>query len=182
MAELHDDILEILLSEEEIHAKVRELGAQITKDYAGKTPFFLGVLKGCYVFMADLTRCIDLPCTMDFLAVSSYGGGTSTTGAVRITKDLSRDIEGKDVIIVEDILDSGVTLSYLKTYLANRKPASIRIVTLLDKPARRRADIKADYCGFAVPDEFVVGYGLDYAESYRNLPYIGILKPEIYSR
>ena len=182
MAELHDDILEILLSEEEIHAKVRELGAQITKDYAGKTPLFLGVLKGCYVFMADLTRCIDLPCTMDFMAVSSYGGGTSTTGAVRITKDLSRDIEGKDVIIVEDILDSGVTLSYLKTYLANRKPASIRIVTLLDKPARRRADIKADYCGFAVPDEFVVGYGLDYAESYRNLPYIGILKPEIYSR
>jgi hypoxanthine phosphoribosyltransferase len=182
MAELHDDILEILLSEEEIHARVRELGAQITKDYAGKTPFFLGVLKGCYVFMADLTRCIDLPCTMDFMAVSSYGGGTSTTGAVRITKDLSRDIEGKDVIIVEDILDSGVTLSYLKTYLANRKPASIRIVTLLDKPARRRADIKADYCGFAVPDEFVVGYGLDYAESYRNLPYIGILKPEIYSR
>ena len=182
MAELHDDILEILLSEEEIYAKVRELGAQITKDYAGKTPFFLGVLKGCYVFMADLTRCIDLPCSMDFMAVSSYGGGTSTTGAVRITKDLSRDIEGKDVIIVEDILDSGVTLSYLKTYLANRKPASIRIVTLLDKPARRRADIKADYCGFAVPDEFVVGYGLDYAESYRNLPYIGILKPEIYSR
>ena len=182
MAELHDDILEILLSEEEIHAKVRELGAQITKDYAGKTPFFLGVLKGCYVFMADLTRCIDLPCTMDFMAVSSYGGGTSTTGAVRITKDLSRNIEGKDVIIVEDILDSGVTLSYLKTYLANRKPASIRIVTLLDKPARRRADIKADYCGFAVPDEFVVGYGLDYAEAYRNLPYIGILKPEIYSR
>ena len=182
MAELHDDILEILLSEEEIHAKVRELGAQITKDYAGKTPLFLGVLKGCYVFMADLTRCIDLPCTMDFMAVSSYGGGTSTTGAVRITKDLSRDIEGKDVIIVEDILDSGVTLSYLKTYLANRKPASIRIVTLLDKPARRRADIKADYCGFAVPDEFVVGYGLDYAEAYRNLPYIGILKPEIYSR
>ncbi len=182
MAELHDDILEILLSEEEIHARVRELGAQITKDYAGKTPFFLGVLKGCYVFMADLTRCIDLPCSMDFMAVSSYGGGTSTTGAVRITKDLSRDIEGKDVIIVEDILDSGVTLSYLKTYLANRKPASIRIVTLLDKPARRRADIKADYCGFAVPDEFVVGYGLDYAESYRNLPYIGILKPEIYSR
>ena len=182
MAELHDDILEILLSEEKIHARVRELGAQITKDYAGKTPFFLGVLKGCYVFMADLTRCIDLPCSMDFMAVSSYGGGTSTTGAVRITKDLSRDIEGKDVIIVEDILDSGVTLSYLKTYLANRKPASIRIVTLLDKPARRRADIKADYCGFAVPDEFVVGYGLDYAESYRNLPYIGILKPEIYSR
>ena len=180
--QMRDDLLEVLLSEEEIHAKVQELGAQITKDYAGKTPFFLGVLKGCYVFMADLTRCVDLQCSMDFMAVSSYGGGTSSTGAVRITKDLSRDIEGKDVIIVEDILDSGVTLSYLKSYLANRKPASIRIVTLLDKPARRKADIKADYCGFTVPDEFVVGYGLDYAEAYRNLPYIGVLKPEVYSR
>jgi hypoxanthine phosphoribosyltransferase len=179
---MNDDILEVLLSEEEIKAKVRELGAQITRDYEGKTPFFLGVLKGCYVFMADLVRSVDLSCTMDFMAVSSYGGGTSSTGAVRITKDLSRDIEGKDVIIVEDILDSGITLSYLKTYLLNRKPASIRIVTLLDKPARRRAEITADYCGFAVPDEFVVGYGLDYAEHYRNLPYIGILKPEIYSR
>jgi hypoxanthine phosphoribosyltransferase len=183
MAEsMHDDILEVLLSEEEIHAKVRELGARITADYAGKTPFFLGVLKGCFVFMSDLTRCVDLPCTLDFMAVSSYGGGTSSTGAVRITKDLTRDIEGKDVIIVEDILDSGITLSYLKQYLQNRKPASIRIVTLLDKPSRRKADITADYCGFSVPDEFVVGYGLDYAEAYRNLPYIGILKPEIYSR
>ena len=183
MAEsMKDDILEILLSEDEIKAKISELGAQITRDYEGKTPFFLGVLKGCFVFMADLLRCVDLQCTMDFMAVSSYGGGTSTTGAVRITKDLTRDIEGKDVIIVEDILDSGVTLSYLKKYLENRNPASIRIVTLLDKPARRRADIKADYCGFSVPDEFVVGFGLDYAEQYRNLPYIGILKPEIYSR
>ncbi len=183
MAEsLNDDILEVLLSEEEIRAKVAELGAQLTRDYAGKTPFFLGVLKGCYVFMSDLVRNVDLHCSMDFMAVSSYGGGTSSTGAVRITKDLSRDIEGKDVIIVEDILDSGITLSYLKKYLQNRKPASICIVTLLDKPARRRADIRADYCGFTVPDEFVVGYGLDYAEDYRNLPYIGILKPEIYSR
>ncbi len=183
MAEsMKDDILEILLSEDEIKAKISELGAQITRDYEGKTPFFLGVLKGCFVFMADLLRCVDLQCTMDFMAVSSYGGGTSTTGAVRITKDLTRDIEGKDVIIVADILDSGVTLSYLKKYLENRTPASIRIVTLLDKPARRRADIKADYCGFSVPDEFVVGFGLDYAEQYRNLPYIGILKPEIYSR
>jgi len=179
---IHDDILEVLLSEEEIRAKVKELGAQITKDYAGKTPFFLGVLKGCFVFMSDLMRCVDLPCNMDFMAVSSYGGGTSSTGAVRITKDLNRDIEGQDVIIVEDILDSGVTLSYLKSYLANRKPASMKIVTLLDKPARRRADITPDYCGFTVPDEFVVGYGLDFAERYRNLPYIGILKPEIYSR
>ena len=182
MSELNGDILEVLLSEEEIRAKVAELGAQITRDYAGKTPFFLGVLKGCYVFMADLVRCVDLHCSMDFMAVSSYGRGTSSTGAVRITKDLSRDIEGKDVIIVEDILDSGLTLSYLKTYLENRRPASVRIVTLLDKPARRKADIAADYCGFIVPDEFVVGYGLDFAEDYRNLPYIGILKPEIYSR
>ncbi len=183
MAEtMKDDILTVLLSEEEIREKVAELGAQITEDYAGKTPVLLGVLKGCYVFMADLVRSIDLHCSMDFMAVSSYGGGTSTTGAVRITKDLSRDIEGKDVIIVEDILDSGVTLSYLKTYLKNRKPASIRIVTLLDKPSRRRSDITPDYCGFTVPDEFVVGYGLDYAEDYRNLPYIGVLKPEIYSR
>jgi hypoxanthine phosphoribosyltransferase len=172
----------VLLSEEQIKEKVAELGAQITLDYAGKTPFFLGVLKGSYVFMSDLTRCVDLPCTMDFMAVSSYGGGTSTTGAVRITKDLTHDIEGKDVIVVEDILDSGTTLSYLKGYLANRKPASLKLVTLLDKPARRRADITADYCGFTVPDEFVVGYGLDFAERYRNLPYIGILKPEIYSR
>lgn len=179
---IHDDILEVLLSEEEIKARVRELGKQITRDYAGKTPFFLGVLKGCYVFMADLTRCVELPCSMDFMAVSSYGGGTSSTGAVRITKDLNRDIEGLDVIIVEDILDSGVTLSYLKEFLATRNPASVRIVTLLDKPARRKASITADYCGFTVPDEFVVGYGLDYAERYRNLPYIGILKPEIYSR
>ena len=179
---MSDDILEVLLSEEKIRERVRQLGAEITRDYAGKTPFFLGVLKGCYVFMSDLVRNVDLHCSMDFMAVSSYGGGTSSTGAVRITKDLSRDIEGKDVIIVEDILDSGITLSYLTKYLQNRKPASIRIVTLLDKPARRRADIRADYCGFTVPDEFVVGYGLDYAEDYRNLPYIGILKPEIYSR
>lgn len=183
MAEsMKDDILEVLLTEEQIRTKIKEIGAQITRDYAGKTPFFLGVLKGCYVFMADLVRNVDLQCTMDFMAVSSYGGGTSTTGAVRITKDLTRDIEGKDVIIVEDILDSGVTLSYLKKYLANRNPASLRIVTLLDKPARRRVDIEPDYCGFSVPDEFVVGFGLDYAEQYRNLPYIGILKPEIYSR
>ena len=183
MAELiHDDILEVLISEKKIRTRVRELGAQITKDYAGKRPFFLGVLKGCYVFMADLTRCVELPSSMDFMAVSSYGRGTSSTGAVRITKDLNRDIAGLDVIIVEDILDSGVTLSYLKEFLATRNPASVKIVTLLDKPARRKKDISADYCGFTVPDEFVVGYGLDFAERYRNLPYIGILKPEIYSR
>ena len=181
MAEMRDDILKVLLSEEEIHARVRELGAKISVDYRDKNPFFLGVLKGCFVFMADLMRCVTVPCMMDFMAVSSYGSGTKTSGAVRITKDLNRDIEGMDVVIVEDILDSGVTLHYLKGYLQNRKPASIRIVTLLDKPDRRKTDITADYFGFSVPDEFVVGYGLDYAEQYRNLPYIGILKPEVYS-
>lgn len=177
---MDQDILEVLISEDQLRAKVTELGQRITEDYAGKTPFFLGVLKGCYVFMADLVRSVGLQTTMDFMAVSSYGAGTTSTGAVKITKDLSQDIEGRDVIIVEDILDSGVTLSYLKNYLANRKPASVKIVTLLDKPSRRKADIAADYCGFSVPDAFVVGYGLDYAEHYRNLPYIGVLKPEVY--
>ncbi len=177
---LKDDIKEVLLSEEEIKARVAEIGEAITEDYKGKEVIFVGVLKGCYVFMADLLRTVDLYCDMDFMAVSSYGNGTTTTGAVKITKDLNKDIEGKHLIIVEDILDSGVTLSYLKGYLSNRKPASIKIVTLLDKPERRKADIKADYFGFSVPDAFVVGYGLDYAERYRNLPYIGILKPEVY--
>lgn len=175
------DILRVLISEDEIDAKVAELGQRITADFAGKKPMFIGVLKGCFVFMADLVRHVDLYCDLDFMAVSSYGSGTTTTGAVKINKDLSRDIEGRDVVIVEDILDSGVTLSYLKGYLKNRRPASISIVTLLDKPSRRKADIAADYYGFRVPDEFVVGYGLDYAEEYRNLPYIGILKPEVYS-
>ncbi len=177
---MKDDLLEILLSEEEIKERVSQLGKEITADYAGKEVFFLGVLKGCFVFMADLLRSTDLYCDMDFMAVSSYGNGTSTTGAVKITKDLNKDIEGKHLIIVEDILDSGVTLSYLKGYLASRNPASIKIVTLLDKPERRKADIKADYFGFTVPDAFVVGYGLDYAERYRNLPYIAVLKPEVY--
>lgn len=177
---MKDDMLEILLSEEEIRARVAELGKEISADYQDKDVFFLGVLKGCFVFMADLLRSVDLYCDMDFMAVSSYGNGTSTTGAVKITKDLNKDIEGKHLIIVEDILDSGVTLSYLKGYLASRNPASIKIVTLLDKPERRKADIKADYFGFSVPDAFVVGYGLDYAEKYRNLPYIAVLKPEVY--
>ena len=154
------------------------MGRQISADYAGKEPVFVGVLKGCFIFMSDLMRNVDINCTMDFMAVSSYSG-TSTTGAVKINKDLSEDIEGRDVIIVEDILDSGITLSYLKGYLLNRKPASIKIATLMDKPARRRADVYADYSCFEVPD---VGYGLDYNEKYRNLPYIGVLKPEIYEK
>ena len=174
------DIERILLTRDEIEAKISEVGRRITEDFRDKDPIFVGVLKGCFIFMADLMRHVDIKCSMDFMAVSSYSG-TSSTGAVKINKDLSQDIEGRHVIIVEDILDSGVTLSYLKRYLMGRKPASINIVTLLDKPARRKADVFADYSCFEVPDAFVVGYGLDYNEHYRNLPYIGVLKPEVYS-
>ena len=175
-----NDIERVLISEEEIEAEVARVGRQITEDFRDKNPIFVGVLKGCFIFMADLMRHVDIKCTMDFMAVSSYSG-TSSTGAVKINKDLGQDIEGRHVIIVEDILDSGVTLSYLKHYLLGRKPASITIATLMDKPARRKSDIVADYSCFEVPDAFVVGYGLDYNEQYRNLPYIGVLKPEVYS-
>lgn len=174
------DIESILISEEELKAKVAEMGQKISRDFEGKDPIFVGVLKGCFIFMADLMRNVDINCSMDFMAVSSYSGTTST-GAVKINKDLSEDIEGRHVIIVEDILDSGVTLNYLKNYLVGRNPASISIATLMDKPARRKAPVYADYFCFEVPDAFVVGYGLDYNERYRNLPYIGVLKPEIYS-
>ena len=174
------DIERILIREEEIQKKVAEMGKKISQDFRDKDPLFVGVLKGCFIFMADLMRYVDIRCSMDFMAVSSYSG-TSSTGAVKINKDLSEDIEGRHVIIVEDILDSGVTLSYLKQYLMVRKPASISIATLMDKPARRKADVYADYSCFEIPDAFVVGYGLDYNERYRNLPYIGVLKPEIYS-
>ena len=176
---MEKDIQSVLITEEALQAKVREIGAKISEDYKGKTPIFVGVLKGCFVFMSDLVRSVSINCSMDFMAVSSYSG-TKTTGAVKINKDLSEDICGKDVIIVEDILDSGVTLNYLKNYLMVRRPASIRIVTLMDKPSRRKADVYADYSCFEVPDAFVVGYGLDYNEKYRNLPYVGILKPEVY--
>jgi len=177
---MRQDMETILFTEEELQQRVRELGEAITRDYEGKNPIFVGVLKGSFVFMADLVRCVDTPCTLDFMVVSSYGSGTKTTGAVKINKDLSEDIEGRHVIIVEDILDSGVTLNYLSKYLMNRGPASLRIVTLLDKPSRRKAEVYPAYKGFEVEDNFVVGYGLDYAEKYRNLPYIGILKPEVY--
>ena len=169
----------ILITEEEIREKVRQVGWQISRDYEGKDPIFVGVLKGCFIFMADLMRYVDIDCSMDFMAVSSYRGTTST-GAVSINKDLSQIIEGRYIILVEDILDSGVTLNYLKNYLMVRKPASIAVATLMDKPSRRKAEIYADYSCFEVPDAFVVGYGLDYNERYRNLPYIGVLKPEIY--
>lgn len=181
MSGMRDDIETVLLSEEQLQKRTAELGALISKDFEGKDPLFVGVLKGCFVFMADLMRYVTIPCSMDFMAVSSYGNQTKTTGAVKINKDLNQDIEGRDIILVEDILDSGVTLHYLTEYLSVRKPASITIATLLDKPARRKAPVFATYAGFEVPDAFVVGYGLDFAEKYRNLPFIGVLKPEIYS-
>ena len=173
------DIECVLISEEELKEKVSAVGRQISRDFEGKDPIFIGVLKGCFIFMADLMRSVDIHCSMDFMAVSSYSGTTST-GAVKINKDLNQDIEGRDIILVEDILDSGVTLNYLTEYLQVRKPASITIATLMDKPSRRKAPVYAKYAGFEVPDAFVVGYGLDYAETYRNLPYVGVLKSEIY--
>ena len=174
------DVEKILFTEEELQKRVAELGAQITADYAGKTPVLASVLRGSYIFMADLTRQIKLPLTVDFMAVSSYGSGTASSGQVEIRKDLSDSIEGRDLLIVEDILDSGNTLYYLRHILNARHPASIKLCTLLDKPERRTKPIEADYKGFTIPDAFVVGYGLDYDERYRNLPYIGILKPEVY--
>ena len=178
---IREDIAAVWASEEQIRERVEDLGRQISRDYEGREPLFVGVLKGCFIFMADLVRACDVQCTVDFMVVSSYGGGTVSSGAVEIIKDLSQDISGRDIIIVEDILDSGNTLSYLKKIMSARGPASIRIVTLMDKPDRRTADVSADYVGFTIPDEFVVGYGLDYDQRYRNLPYIGVLKPEIYS-
>ena len=177
---MHEHVASILYSEEQLRQRVKELGAQITADYAGKEPVLASVLRGSYIFMADLTRAIDLPVTVDFMAVSSYGAGTKSSGQVEIKKDLSDSIEGRDLIIVEDILDSGNTLFYLMEILKARKPASIRICTLMDKPDRRTQPIVADYVGFTIPDAFVVGYGLDYDEKYRNLPYVGILKPSVY--
>ena len=177
---MKNDIECVLITEEELREKVSAMGAQISRDFAGKDPLFVGVLKGCFIFMADLLRCVDIRCSMDFMAVSSYSG-VKSTGAVKINKDLSEDIAGRHIIIVEDILDSGITLNYLKHFLMQRGPASISIATLMDKPARRKAEVYADYSCFEIPDAFVVGYGLDYNERYRNLPYIGVLKPEIYS-
>ncbi len=177
---LEKDIESVLFSEEQLKQRVREIAAEIEKDYAGKEIMLISVLRGSFVFMADLCRAIDLPCTLDFMSVSSYGKGTTSSGQVQITKDLSEDISGRHVIVIEDILDSGNTLSYLLKLLENRHPASIRLCTLLDKPDRRTKPVQVHYSGFTIPDAFVVGYGLDYAEKYRNLPYIGILKPEVY--
>ena len=178
---LDQDIERILLPQAQIHQRVAELGAEIDRDYAGKEPLLVSVLRGSFIFMADLVRSITLPCTVDFMAVSSYGKGTSSSGQVKIVKDLSESIEGKDLLVVEDILDSGNTLYYLLQLLQARHPASVRLCTLLDKPSRRVKPVKVDYTGFSIPDEFVVGYGLDYAERYRNLPYIGVLRPSVYA-
>jgi hypoxanthine phosphoribosyltransferase len=175
-----DDIAEILVDEAAIEAKVRELGARIATDYAGKDLVLVSILKGALPFLADLMRQIPIPLSLDFLEVSSYGEGTETSGVVRILKDLANPIEGRDVLVVEDILDTGNTLAFVVDHLRSQRPASVRLCTLLDKPARRIIPIDIDYRGFEIPDKFVVGYGLDYAEKYRNLPFIGVLKPEVY--
>ena len=179
---MREDIQEILYSTETLNKRVTELGEQITKDYAGKNLMVIGILKGSNIFTSDLVRAINLPLEMDFMAVSSYGNATESSGIVRILKDLNQSIENYDILIVEDIIDSGLTLRYLKDYLLARNPQSVKICTLLDKPSRRKAQVEVDYIGYEVPDEFIVGYGIDYAERYRNLPYIGILKRSVYEK
>lgn len=180
MEVLNNDVSQVLVTENELKAINERLGSQITKDFQGKNLLVVGILKGSLYFMADLTRYIDLPLKLDFLAVSSYGGGTTSSGAVKIIKDIDINLEGYDILLVEDILDSGRTLDYVRTLISARGANSISIVTLLDKPERRVVDLHPDYVGCDVPDEFVVGYGLDYDQKYRNLPYIGALKREIY--
>ncbi|MDF2634879.1 MAG: hypoxanthine phosphoribosyltransferase [Pelosinus sp.] len=175
-----NDVERVLLSEEQLAKRILEIGAEITADYAGKEILMIGVLRGAVLFMADLARAIKVPVAIDFMAVSSYGAGTSSSGVVRILKDLDENVEGKHVLVVEDIIDSGLTLNYLVDNLKSRQPASIKICTLLNKPDRRKVDVDIAYNGFTIPDHFVIGYGLDYAEKYRNLPFIGILKPEVY--
>ncbi|WP_217588309.1 hypoxanthine phosphoribosyltransferase [Lentibacillus saliphilus] len=177
---MHNDIKHTLISEEEIKAKCAQIGQQLSEEYDGKFPLAIGVLKGAMPFMSDVLRHMNIHLEMDFMDVSSYGGGMRSSGEVKIVKDLDTKVEGRDLLIIEDIIDSGLTLNYLVDLFKYRKANSIKIVTLLDKPAGRTADIKADLIGFEVPNEFVVGYGLDYQEKYRNLPYIGVLKPEIY--
>jgi hypoxanthine phosphoribosyltransferase len=179
--DLHDDIAQILMTEEQISTRVAELGARITADYQGRPVTLVSVLKGSLPFMADLMRAIDLPLRIDLMEVSSYGGATTeSSGLVRILKDLSASIAGEDVLIVEDIIDTGLTLNYLIRYLRGKNPKTLRICTLLDKPARRLVEIPVDYIGFEIPDQFVIGYGLDYGEVYRNLRFVGVLKPEVY--
>ena len=180
-SEMESYILKVLVTEEELKARITEMGAELYERFQGKNPLFLGVLKGCFVFMADLVRACQVKSDVEFIAVSSYQNATVSSGRVQITHDLQQDITGRHLIIVEDILDSGNTLAFLRDYFMTKGAASITIVTLLDKPARRTKAITADLAGFVVPDEFVVGYGLDYCQQYRNVPYIGVLKPEVYS-
>jgi hypoxanthine phosphoribosyltransferase len=177
---LADDTAQVLVSEEALQAKVKELGARIAADYADKNPLIISVLKGATVFVADLIRAMDIHLGIDFIATSSYGDSDTSTGVVRILKDLETNIAGRHLIVVEDIVDTGRTLSYLLDILKARQPASIKLCVLLDKPERREVKVQADYVGFTIPDYFVVGYGLDFAEKYRNLPFVGVLKPELY--
>lgn len=176
-----NDLAGVMFDEAALAAKCREMGRALTRDYAGRDLLVVGILKGSVMFFADLVRQIGIPLNVDFMVVSSYGSGTESSGRISIKKDLSADIRGRHVLLVEDIVDSGVTMSRLMEELAGREPASIKLCALLSKPSRRQAEVRLDYCGFEVPDEFLVGYGLDYAEKYRNLPVIGILKREIYS-
>ena len=178
---IHADVEEILLSGEQVQARVAELGAQLAADYDGRDPVLVSVLKGSIIFLADLVRAMPIPLSIDLMEVSSYGASTESSGQVRILKDLSTSIAAREVIVVEDIIDTGLTLNYLLRYLHDKGPASIRICCLLDKPARRLAEIEIDYRGFTIPDRFVIGYGLDYGERYRNLPYIGVLRPSVYA-
>jgi hypoxanthine phosphoribosyltransferase len=177
---IHPDIESVMISEEQINERVRELGAEISADYQGQTVLLVAVLRGAAIFLADLSRAMTVPVELDFMAVSSYGSSTKSSGVVRILKDLDEQIEDRNVLVVEDILDTGLTLKYLLKNLASRKPASLEVVTLLNKQGKQRVPISCKYSGFSVPDEFVVGYGLDFAERYRNLPYIGVLKPSAY--
>ena len=179
-SEMENDILKVLVTEEELHTRIAEMGEALYEQFHGKNPLFLSVLKGSFVFMADLVRACQVKSDVEFIAVSSYQNATTSSGRVQITHDLQQDITGRHLIIVEDILDSGNTLAFLKEYFKTKGAASITIVTLLDKPSRRTKAITADLAGFTVPDEFVVGYGLDYCQQYRNVPYIGVLKPEVY--
>lgn len=182
ISHLHNDISKVLISEKEIQKRIRELGEEITSDYQGEDLFLVCILKGAYLFMADLCRQINLPINTGFMAISSYGNATESSGVVRILKDLNESIEGRNILLIEDIVDTGLTLSYLAGILGARNPKSLKICALTNKPQCHKKKIKIDYCGFTLPDGFVVGFGLDYCDYYRNLPYIGILKPEVYSQ
>ncbi|CAG7839017.1 hypoxanthine phosphoribosyltransferase [Clostridium novyi B str. ATCC 27606] len=179
---MRNDIERVLFSEEELREKVKKMGKEISKDYKGKDVILVGILKGSVPFMADLMKYIEIPCKIDFMDVSSYGNSTESSGVVRILKDLEFEVEGRDILIIEDIVDTGTTLEYLKTYLKSKNPSSVSVACLLNKPDRRKVEVDVKYLGYEVPDEFLVGYGLDYAEKYRNLPFIGILKESVYKK